>query len=652
MGDSDRRYRPDIDGLRAVSILAVVIYHAFPAVLPGGFVGVDIFVVISGYLITGIILRATELDSFSLASFYRRRIQRILPAVVPVLLACLALGYVALLPFEYASLGRHTASASLFIPNIQFWTEAGYFDTESRLKPLLHLWSLGVEEQFYLIWPLCLVLAARARLGAGAVLLSLLGLSFALSVLHTGDRAASFFLPQFRVWELLLGGLLAWLESRRALDVGDAGKPMALIGLTLLCAALGLIDKQAAFPGWWALLPTLGATLIIAAGPDSGVNRVLGRPLLVFIGKISFPLYLWHWPLLAFARIAESGEPSVPIRAAIVGLSVGLAWVSYRLLETPLRYHSSRLVPTLLVVSMLLSGALGLAVYRLDGLPERTPHKNALASSFYWKELGLHERDDCSEQLGIPGRCLSDGKAPTVAVVGDSHSTNTFFALAHHLRDAPEGVIRLGSGGCPPLYNVRTRDAGNADTCLETTNGNLAWVAGNDDIDTVYLSSMGPMYINSGQERYLMSSVDHPDLADNRAVFATGMQASIDFLQAAGKDVVLVIDWPALSVDPRSCVDLRPLRLTAFTAAECSVPRKRHDRRSQPYRETMALILDANPDIRYWDTPALFCNRQRCRGMLEGEPLYRDRSHLSSFGSQFLGEGHELRRAGQVPILR
>ena len=639
------RYRADIDGLRAFSIVVVVIYHAFPAAMPGGFIGVDIFFVISGYLITGIILRDSHAGGFSLAGFYRRRIQRILPPLLPVLLFCLVLGYLALLPFEFANLGKHTAAASVFVPNIVFWTESGYFDTHSKLKPLLHLWSLGVEEQFYLLWPLCLVLAARARLATGVVIGSLLLISLLSSILLTGDRAASFFLPQFRVWELLLGGLLAWLQARYPVQPQDLGKPIALVGLILLFFALGLIDRQSSFPGWWALLPTLGATLLIAAGPETPVNRILAQPLLVFIGKISFPLYLWHWPLLSFARIMESGEPSPIVRAGAVLSSILLAWGSYRLLERPLRYHPSVLVPVTLVVCLLALGATGLAVHRLDGLPQRTEQQNTIAVAFYWKELGLHLRDDCSDQLDVPGRCLSDGKRPTVAIVGDSHSTNTFFALAHRYKDRPEGVIRLGRGGCPPLYNVRNSDSGDADTCLETTNGNLAWVAGNEAIDTVYLSSMGPMYLAEGQTRYHMSALKHPGLSDNRAVFATGLQGSIDYLQAAGKEVVLVIDWPAMTVDPKSCVDLPPLRLTPFEAADCSVPRKRHQRRSKIYHEVMTQVLSANPGLKYWDTQALFCRQGRCRGMLQGQPLYRDRSHLTQFGSRYLGEGFRLQQS-------
>lgn len=645
-------YRADIDGLRALSIIAVVIYHAFPAVLPAGFVGVDIFFVISGYLITGIILRDTATHDVSLLRFYRRRVQRLFPALLPVLVFCLAAGYVALLPFEYASLGRQTAASSVFIPNLLFWSEAGYFDADSKLKPLLHLWSLGVEEQFYIVWPLLLLVTARFGLRAGAVIITLLLVSFGLSITVTGDQASSFFLPWFRAWELLLGALLAWLQLRYGARTGTAATPLALLGLLLLCFSLGLIDNDSGFPVGWALLPTVSAVLLIAAGPDTPINRSLGQPALVFIGKISFPLYLWHWPLLSFARIMEAGEPSLAIRCAAVALSIGLAWASYDLLERPLRYHPSRWVPVALLAGMLLLGAGGLAIDRHDGLPERTSAVNAVAAGLYWGELGLHERDDCSAALGVPGRCLSDGKPARVVVLGDSHSTNTFLALAHHYRDTPTGVTRLGQGGCPPLYRMQVRAGNNADHCLDATAGNLQWAAGAPDVETVFLSSMGPMYVNPRQKKYRISSQDHPNLTDNRGLFVTGLQASIDYLRGAGKEVVLVIDWPALDTDPARCVDIRPLRLSRFEADDCAITRQRHEQRSRIYREVIGQILAANPGLAYWDTPAVFCDEQTCRGMVEGELLYRDRSHLSIAGTRYLGDHYRLARAPSPAVPR
>ncbi|MEP4147253.1 MAG: acyltransferase family protein [Halioglobus sp.] len=629
-------YRPDIDGLRAFSIIAVVVYHAFPTLLPGGFVGVDVFFVISGYLITGIILQSQAKAQFSAAEFYRRRIQRIIPALLLVLLFCLVAGWWVLLPYEYAMLGQQTAASSVFAPNILFWTEAGYFDTDSKLKPLLHLWSLGVEEQFYLLWPLALVLATRTQVKSHWLICGLMLASFSLGIVVTGDHAANFFLPQFRVWELLVGALLASITLKQL--PGPTGNILAGCGLVMLGCAVFLINRESGFPGWWALLPTLGAAILIGAGPGNRVNRMLGSAPLVFIGKISFPLYLWHWPLLTFARIMEEGEPALEIRISAVALSTVLAWLSYSQVEKRLRYHSWRHTPTLLLCALFALGAMGFGLFKLGGIPARMEALNTQADAFYWQELGLHERDDCSETLGVAGRCLSDGKPPHIAVVGDSHSTNTFFALAHHYRDSDIGVMRLGKGGCPPLYGIRVRAEGNSDQCLQTTQSNLDWVIQSDAVQTVYLSSMGPTYINPRQTRYKMHDPEDPALADQRSIFTAGLDKTVRLLRASGKDVVLVIDWPGLGFNPKNCVNTRPLRLTKFEPRECWTPRKRHNTRSADYRHIILATWRNNPGTSLWDTPRVFCNGKRCDGMRDGLMLYRDPGHLTQQGSKYLGE--------------
>ncbi|WP_167854727.1 acyltransferase family protein [Mangrovimicrobium sediminis] len=636
-------YRPDIDGLRAFSIIAVLVYHAFPDWLPGGFVGVDVFFVISGYLISGIILRESAAGSFSLAHFYRRRVQRIFPATALVLAVTMLAGWWVLLPYEYAQLGKHTAASAGFVPNLVYWTEAGYFDTDSKLKPLLHFWSLGVEEQFYLVWPALLLLALRLR-QALPLILALLLLSFASGLL-AADRASAFFLPWNRVWELLAGAALAALPaSRTPAAAGRTAQHLcSLAGLALMVTATIVIDSAAAFPRWWALLPVLGAATMLAAGPAGIANRLLANPLLVLVGKISFPLYLWHWPLLTFARIMYSGEPPATVRGAAVALAVLLAAFTWRILERPLRYHRARRVPALLLGAMLLVALAGLVIWRLDGVPARTTQFNASAQTLYWKELGLHERDDCSDRLSVPGRCLSDGKSPQVAVLGDSHSSNVFFALAHYYRDTPTGVIRLGVGGCPPLYDVSVRDAGAPDTCRAATAGNLDWVLANPQIETVYLSSMGPMYL-SQRGRYQLQDPAAPALDSNRKVFARALAATVDRLQAAGKQVVLVLDWPGLGFDPATCVDLRPLRLAPFTPRECRTPAARHQRREAAYRRILETVAAQRPGVMLWDTPAVFCDADFCTGMHDGVLLYRDPGHLSLPGSRYLGEHLQLTR--------
>ncbi len=330
-------YRPDIDGLRAVAVTAVVLFHACPAVLPGGFAGVDVFFVISGYLISGIIARELGDGRFRVAHFYRRRIRRIFPALATVLLATLAYGLVVLLPSERAQLGREVAAGAAMAANLLFWGQAGYFDPAAYAKPLLHLWSLGVEEQFYLVWPalLWLLLARTRRPVAGVALLT--AASFVLNLaLSAGQGVADFYSPLARLWELSAGALLALAgppDRLRAWAGLAAGA-----GLAAILAATLLFDETLPYPGWRALLPVCGTLLLIGAGPATLAGRLLACRVAVWVGLISYPLYLWHWPLLSFATIIRRGHPPKPLLAALlVAASVGLAALTWRFIERPLR---------------------------------------------------------------------------------------------------------------------------------------------------------------------------------------------------------------------------------------------------------------------------------------------------------------------------
>ena len=363
-------YRPDIDGLRAVAILSVVAFHAFPANLRGGFVGVDIFFVISGFLISNIIFRSLQRGDFSFAEFYAHRIKRIFPALIVVLAASFAFGWFALLPDEFKQLGKHMAAGAGFVQNFVLWKEAGYFDTASELKPLMHLWSLAIEEQFYLIYPLLIWAAWRVRLNALALVVVLGALSFGLNVLEIRDAAVkTFFVPQTRYWELLAGSVLAYLQLfkhgqsapllSRSPALSAHGRRvlnnlLSACGLFLILLAVITIHKGRAFPGWWALAPVAGAFLLILAGPQAWVNRnFLANRLMVFVGVISYPLYLWHWPILSFARIMEAEMPSPEIRGGAVALSLLLAWLTYRLLERPIRFGRKTWVKTAVLSCLL-----------------------------------------------------------------------------------------------------------------------------------------------------------------------------------------------------------------------------------------------------------------------------------------------------------
>jgi peptidoglycan/LPS O-acetylase OafA/YrhL len=355
-------YRPDIDGLRALAVLCVMVFHAFPTALPGGFVGVDLFFVISGFLICTILFNSIEAGTFSVWDFYGRRIRRIFPALILVLASCYAFGWFALFADEYMQLGKHIAAGAGFVSNFVLWQESGYFDNSADTKPLLHLWSLGIEEQFYIIWPLVLWLGYRFRANLLVITVLVATVSFVLNIRGINvknDLVATFYSPQTRFWELLLGAILAYMtlhpiqrlkglitnaEQRQKIQSAQS-----LLGLVLVALGVTLISKQSAFPGWWALLPTLGAVLLINAGPKALVNRyLLSNKLMVWIGLISYPLYLWHWPILSFLRIIESEVPKVELRIAALAVSFILATLTYHLVEKPIRFgFRSKAKPTI-----------------------------------------------------------------------------------------------------------------------------------------------------------------------------------------------------------------------------------------------------------------------------------------------------------------
>ena len=492
-------YRPDIDGLRAIAILSVVIYHAFPTKLRGGFVGVDIFFVISGYLISSIIFRSLQRGDFSFSEFYARRVKRIFPALILVLGASYTIGWFVLLPDEFKQLGKHMAAGAGFVLNIVLNKEAGYFDTASELKPLMHLWSLSIEEQFYLIFPVLIWGAWRLGLNALSVVLVLVLLSFGLNLGGIEkDVTKVFFMPQTRFWELLAGSVLAYVQLFKAAPLAywlqrgvfhplvfrhppaaerrDAilSNLLAFGGLLLIVAADFGLHKGKLYPGGWALFPVLGACLLILAGSGAWVNRkILANRWMVFIGLISYPLYLWHWPLLSFARIMEGETPSRNIRMAVVALSLVLAWLTYRLIERPLRFGSKTWVKTAALCLLLaLVGYVGYNAFERNGLGFRVKDRQDFAEFFennpptlnYSKHNNIFEkyRQECNfydlenwmeghpttvPRPSIDKSCYTATSNTSIFLWGDSHAEQLYYGLKTRL---PEdiSILQVASSGC------------------------------------------------------------------------------------------------------------------------------------------------------------------------------------------------------------
>jgi len=367
------KYRPDIDGLRAVAILSVVGFHAFPEKVQGGFIGVDVFFVISGFLISTIIFSSLERGRFSFFEFYVRRIRRIFPALIFVMFVCFVVGWFTLLSYDFKSLGKHISAGAIFVSNFVLWKESGYFDAAAETKPLLHLWSLAIEEQFYIFWPIFMFFAWKRRWNFLFITLVIGVASFIINIyLTTVNQTAAFYLSTSRFWELMSGGLLAYIALHKPKLNNLYENIQALIGFSCLIAGLFLLNKSSAFPGYWALLPVIGSVLIISAGSGAYLNRVfLANKIMIWIGLISYPLYLWHWPILSYLRITE-GEPSFQLKLFAIVLSVLLAWLTVKYVEYPFRFSGGKITKArTLLILMLGLGSIGFYTLKNYGFEER-----------------------------------------------------------------------------------------------------------------------------------------------------------------------------------------------------------------------------------------------------------------------------------------
>ncbi len=496
-GDADRGtylsyrpdYRPDIDGLRAIAVLGVVVYHVAPRWLPGGYIGVDIFFVISGFLITGIILRERDLDHFSLLNFYARRVRRLFPALVVVLAVTALAGWYYLLPDEFAALGKHMLAGAGYATNFVLRWEAGYFDAAADAKPLLHLWSLGVEEQFYIVWPLVLLLI-RGRQTLLAVIAVIIVASFVGSLVSLSkNQVAAFYLPHHRMWQLAVGALLAAIGLYRPTWIAFRRRPadiMSIAAVLLIAATMLLLTTRRDYPGFYGLIPVSAALLLVAAGPGAVMNRLLfANPVAVFIGLISYPLYLWHWPLASFAHILGVQMDASAI-ASILAAAGSLATLTYYSIEWPIRHARMRDITPGLVVATVVIGTAGAGAY-LTAIPPRLNafvYQDLAKAKSDWIELKGMEPIRSAGQT----RKFGVGSGPSaVLYVGDSNMQQYWPRLRYLVEsgNTSRRIIFATLGGCPPIAGVRLDERPDCDSFTSE----ISRIAIEPDITTVVISA-------------------------------------------------------------------------------------------------------------------------------------------------------------------
>jgi peptidoglycan/LPS O-acetylase OafA/YrhL len=642
------KYRPDVDGLRAVAVLPVVFYHAgFPGP-SGGFVGVDVFFVISGFLITSIVAGEINEGRFSLLSFYEKRARRILPALTVVVLASFIVGYFLLMPSEMKDLGQSAFATSIFLSNVYFDLKLNYFAPAAEFAPLLHTWSLAVEEQFYLFFPPLLMAVFFWRhvkpfwIVAGLSLVSFLA---AIVVLPLAPDWVFYQLP-FRAWELGAGAMLA-LASLKPPKNRLVRESLAVVGLTAILIPVFLLDTTVSFPGVNALPPVLGAAILIwigAAGGGSSVSALLSHQVFVRIGLISYSLYLWHWPILAFLRIALDTTvlPLVVATLAVVA-SIIIAWLSYIFVETPFRVRASNGFgrPTIFAISALSLFAIagiGASLHFGNGLPSRLP-SSVIAMAAYADD-GNPLREECfgrrpSEGLCEIGAPNGERELSEFLFWGDSHALAFMPGLDSAARLVGQTGVFAGQGACPPILHIERVSTGRA--CTDFNQSVVTWLEDRMDIPVVVLGARWTLSVEGTRYRgeagsevdleWIGNPASRPSYFDNAALVEAGLNATVERLANAGRRVILLGPVPEIGRN----VPFAAARQVMFDwRTPASLMREDYQARAGRTEQILMRVANLNEGVRYIPLSDLFCDTHSCRTLsADGQPLYRDDDHIN-----------------------
>lgn len=651
-------YRPDIDGLRAIAVLSVLGFHFFPEYIPGGFVGVDIFFVISGFLITQTIISDLNEGKFSIYKFYQRRVRRIFPALILVLLITILIGWFVLLAHEYSQLNKHVVGGALFISNLLFWKESGYFDNSADTKPLLHLWSLGIEEQFYIIWPLLIFLGWKKKKWIFLLVLALWALSFAFGIYKiSGNPVEVFYSPVSRFWELAAGGALALkcneLISCRPINnwakyLSVSPNLLLMLGFILIIYSICIFDSRTPFPGAYALIPVVGAMLLIGFAPLAEVGRyILQNKLLVWIGIISFPLYLWHWPLYSFVRILGSKTPSIELRVWVISASFLLAYFTYRLIELPIKkIRSLKAIFLCLTGLMFLIACIGVFGYLYSGEITRkvdSQNTNLALGNDGGMPNYVKNCDNLGREINLEKSlftCFVDTRStPKFALVGDSKAGALIPGLFRTSGDGATWIF-FGSGESGPLVPIISNSSiyqGYSKKSVAKTIENLQKMP---EVDTVAISVATRALFRLNND---YSIADLP-ASKNYQSAKDGLAEFTRKVLSLNKNVILILDNPTLP-HPEDCIQRETQSdiLNKFIGTrnkECELSLSRHLELSKQYRDLISQVAAMNPErIEIFDTVSLLCDDREniCPVIMNGRPVYGISDHISDYTSGILG---------------
>jgi peptidoglycan/LPS O-acetylase OafA/YrhL len=645
------QYRPDIDGLRAIAVTGVVLFHAAPNLLPSGFVGVDIFFVISGYLIGGIVFAASTSGRFSFANFYARRARRILPALIAIICFISFVGFFFFDSKELVEYSGQSIMALGGISNFYFWEHTDYFATNSSHEPLLMTWSLGVEEQFYVIFPFFMIIVARFQAWRRiALVVVAIAASFGLSLYMTSHHPISaFYLLPPRAWEMAAGALLAIIHHdapRTRMIAGQGTNVAACFGLAAVIASTLLFDEQTPFPGLAALLPVIGTMVLIQTGHSFVNTRLLGTAPFVFIGRVSYSWYLWHWPLMALVRRASDVPPSAHQMLLVALCSLIMGILSWHFIERPFREQHSSTGTTLLRYALALAvAAMPPVVYKLShGLPSRLPAQVAVV-----EKARLEGRGDCLTQfdsVSMPDGANCAPRGATIALLGDSHASAFGLGLVQAAQARGLRVRQVSKSSCRPFPGF-THSLANqpqhAEECATFLRTALTSILDDPKIDTIVVAAAWPTLDDDSYLRTPLNGAPKPVTAT--VAMQEGLVTLAGMAAARGKTMILVADVASLDFDPPMHMvgEALPLRRILGTLFDGSrrVPHSpigldHIDGKFAGTRDQVMAIARSLPSVVYFDPYLQLCDQTGCSYAQGDEPRYYDKDHLSAEGSRMI----------------
>lgn len=627
----NNRYLPFVDALRGISIMFVVLYHYFPDNFIGGFVGVDVFFVISGYLITKIIIDKQSKNEFTFLDFYKRRLKRIVPALFFMLILLLISGYFFLLADEYKNLSKHILSSLFFASNYVVSSEISYFDISSLRKPLLHLWSLSVEEQFYIFWPLVIFIVNKFKKNIALTTLILILLSFVINVnLSAYTESQAYYMIQSRAWQILAGGFVYVLKIQITEKIKSIISYVSFIILTLSCF---LITKQYKYPNYIALLPTVSAALLVLSYTNNYLYSViLKNKLLIYIGLISYPLYLFHWPIVSIARIIETKEPNISYKLILLILTIVLSVFTFEVIEKrkdKITYKMLKAVFLGLLISSLF-------IMNNNGLQNRFKELETKNSQYQWN-INQNADVDCIKRYGdeFGQYCKQSNLSefPELILLGDSNANHLYSGLSQYYN-----VLNIGKGACLPFFDIETELNGEKLNCYVTQNKALNLAINQKDVKTIVLAYSGNGYLN--QKRSLLNDekvyISLKDFKNEKDSYSAAMKKTLDALQETNKRIIFIHAIPRLNFDPKSCDNVRPIRFAKKETEECIMKKIIYDEDSSKYFYITIEVLKLYPKIEIINLAKEFCDNNLCSPKIDKNIYYRDEAHLNENGSKYL----------------